>query len=210
MPLVKYRIYELSARAVISYGRQQEGAYAFQLSAAETERCKSLSAPHEQDDNALFYQIMCVLHGDAFTGAPGGQMVTDLSDIIFYMDFSGIFDRSGARKKYLIRQEKAKALFRPEGVSLDFGFGTHRYLAFERSGSMSRQARLSFIREDFYDVVCRRIMMDMTISDCQLSKLYAYNGLMLSSGIRIDGIDIDRPTGWWSLTIRYERPRPQR
>ena len=193
MPLVKYRIYELSARAVISYGRQQDGAYTFHLSAAETERCKSLSAPHEQDDNALFYQIMCVLHGDAFTGTPGGQLVTDLSDIIFYMDFSGIFDRSGARKKHRIRQEKAKALFRPEGVSLDFGSGPHRYLAFERSGSMSRQARLSFIREDFYDAVRRRIMMDMTIGDCQLSKLYAYNGLMLSSGIRIDGIDIDRP-----------------
>ena len=193
MPLVKYRIYELSARAVVSYGRQQEGAYAFHLSAAETEKCKSLSAPHEQDDNALFYQIMCVLHGDAFTGRPGGQLVTDLSDIIFYMDFSGIFDRSGARKKHLIRQEKAKALFRSEGVSLDFGSGPHRYLAFERSGSMSRQARLTFIREDFYDTVRRRIMMDMTIGDCQLSKLYAYNGLMLSSGIRIDGIGIDRP-----------------
>ena len=193
MPLVKYRIYELSARAVISYGRQQECAYAFQLSAAETEKCKSLSASHEQDDNALFYQTMCVLRGDAFTGTPGGQLVTDLSDIIFYMDFSGIFDRSGARKKHLIRQEKAKALFRPEGVSLDFGSGPHRYLAFERSGSMSRQARLSFIREDFYDAVRRRIMMDMTIGDCQLSKLYAYNGLMLSSGIRIDGIGIDRP-----------------
>ena len=193
MPLVKYRIYELSARAVISYGRQQDGTYTFHLSAAETEKCKSLSAPHEQDDNALFYQIMCVLHGDAFTGRPGGQLVTDLSDIIFYMDFSGIFDRSGARKKHLIRQEKAKALFRPEGVSLDFGSGPHRYLAFERSGSMSRQARLSFIREDFYDAVRRRIMMDMTIGDCQLSKFYAYNGLMLSSGIRIDGIGIDRP-----------------
>ena len=113
MPLVKYRIYELSARAVISYGRQQDGAYTFHLSAAETEKCKSLSAPHEQDDNALFYQTMCVLHGDAFTGAPEGQLVTDLSDVIFYMDFSGIFDRSGARKKYRIRQEKAKALFRP-------------------------------------------------------------------------------------------------
>ena len=193
MPLMKYRIYELSARAVISYGRQQDGTYTFHLSAAETEKCKSLSAPHEQDDNALFYQIMCVLHGDAFTGRPGGQLVTDLSDIIFYMDFSGIFDRSGARKKYRIRQEKAKALFRPEGVSLDFGSGPHRYLTFERSGSMSRQARLSFIREDFYDAVRRRIMMDMTIGDCQLSKLYAYNGLMLSSGIRIDGIGIDQP-----------------
>ena len=53
MPLVKYRIYELSARAVISYGRQQDGTYTFHLSAAETEKCKSLSAPHEQDDNAL-------------------------------------------------------------------------------------------------------------------------------------------------------------
>ena len=193
MPLVKYRIYELSARAVISYGRQQEGAYAFHLSAAETEKCTSLSAPHEQDDNALFYQTMCVLHGDAFTGTPGGHLVTDLSDIIFYMDFSGIFDRSGARKKHLIRQEKAKTLFRPEGISLNFGSGAHRYLAFERSGNMSRQARLSFIREDFYDAVRRRIMMDMTIGDCQLSKLYAYNGLMLSSGIRIDGIGIDQP-----------------
>lgn len=193
MPLVKYRIYELSARAVISYGRQQDGTYTFHLSAAETEKCKSLSAPHEQDDNALFYQIMCVLHGDAFTRTPDGQLVTDLSDIIFYMDFSGIFDRSGARKNHLIRQEKAKALFRPEGVSLDFGSGPHRYLAFERSGSMSRQARLAFIREDFYDAVRRRIMMDMTIGDCQLSKLYAYNGLMLSSGIRIDGIGIDQP-----------------
>lgn len=99
MPLVKYRIYELSARAVISYGRQQDGTYTFHLSAAETEKCKSLSAPHEQDDNALFYQIMCVLHGDAFTRTPDGQLVTDLSDIIFYMDFSGIFDRERCQKE---------------------------------------------------------------------------------------------------------------
>lgn len=45
MPLVKYRIYELSARAVISYGRQQECAYAFQLSAAETENANHFPRP---------------------------------------------------------------------------------------------------------------------------------------------------------------------
>lgn len=45
MPLVKYRIYELSARAVISYGRQQEGTYAFHLSAAETERFRIVRCP---------------------------------------------------------------------------------------------------------------------------------------------------------------------
>ena len=50
MPLVKYRIYELSARAVISYGRQQEGAYAFRLSAAETEKS---AAPHATSRTSL-------------------------------------------------------------------------------------------------------------------------------------------------------------
>ncbi|MBD5153604.1 MAG: hypothetical protein HDT15_00625 [Oscillibacter sp.] len=84
-------------------------------------------------------------------------------------------------------------MFRPEGIGLDFGSGEHRYLAFERSNSMSRQARLSFIRADFYDAVRRRIMLDMEINQCQLSKLYAYNGLMLSSGTRVDGIGIDNP-----------------
>lgn len=38
MPLMKYRIYELSARALISYGRERDGAYTFRLSAAETEK----------------------------------------------------------------------------------------------------------------------------------------------------------------------------
>lgn len=84
-------------------------------------------------------------------------------------------------------------MFRPEGVGLDFGSGPHRYVAFERSGSMSRQARLSFIRSDLYDAVRRRVMLGMDIDQCQLSKLYAYNGLMLSSGTRIDGVDIDCP-----------------
>ena len=95
--------------------------------------------------------------------------------MIFYMDFSGIFDRNSTLPRQQIRQEKARDMFRPEGVCLDLGSGMHRYLAFERSGSMSRQSKLSFLREDVYDQVRRRIQMDMTIGDCQLSKLYAYN-----------------------------------
>lgn len=108
------------------------------------------------------------------------------------MDFTGVFDRSAANKKQRVRQDKAQAMFRPEGIGLDFGSGSHRYVAFERSGSMSRQARLSFIRAELYDAVRRRIMLGMDIGQCQLSKPYAYNGLMLSSGTRIDGVDIDR------------------
>lgn len=190
--MTKYWIYELSARAVISYGTQEDSAFHFVLDRAATEKCKRPAALHEQDSNALFFQIMCVLRGDDFAEPEDGRLIPDLADQIFYMDFSGIFDRSGERGRQQLRQEKAKALFRPEGVCLDFGSGPRRYLAFERSGSMSRQAKLAFLRADIYDAVRRRIMMDMTIGDCQLSKLYAYNGLMLSSGVRVEGVDIDR------------------
>ena len=134
---------------------------------------------------------MCVLRGNDYE-EPDDVLLPDLADAIFYMDFSGIFD-SGVTPKIMERQRKAEAMFRPEGVCLDFGTGEHCYLAFERSGSMSRQARLSFIRADLYVTVLRRIMMDLEMGDCQLSKLYAYNGLMLSSGVRVDGVDIDRP-----------------
>ena len=193
MPQTRYRIYELSARAVMSHAAKKDSGYTFHLSRSATERCKAAAALHEQDGNALFFQAMCVLYGNEYSERADGRLITDLSDIIFYMDFSGLFDRRGTQGKQLVRQEKAEAMFQPEGICLDFGTGEHRYLAFERSGSMSRQARLSFLREDFYDAVRCRIMMDMEIRGCQLSKLYAYNGLMLSNGVRIDNIGIDKP-----------------
>ena len=191
MQKIKYRIYRLSARAVMGYGQRDGDWFSFSLNKSATEQCK-INAPHEQEDNALFYQIMDELHGGKFSGPADGKIVTDLADVIFYMDFSGIFDRTSEEKKYTDRLLKAKSMFRPEGVTLDFGSGRHRYLAFERSGSMSREFKLSFIREDLYAAVTRRITMDLTIGMCQLSKLYAYNGLMMSSGKRIDGIGIDK------------------
>ena len=191
--MVKYRIYELSARAVMSHAVSEDGQYTFHLSRTATEKCKIREASHEQESNALFFQIMCELRGNEYQERSDGQIILDLSDLIFYMDFERIFDRSGTKKNQLFRQQKAEAMFRPEGIGLDFGSGEHHYLAFERSNSMSRQARLSFIRADYYDTVRRRIMLDMEIKQCQLSKLYAYNGLMLSSGTRVDGIGIDRP-----------------
>ena len=189
----RYRIYELSARAVMSYAVQESGQWRFALDRRAAEKCRSFSALHEQDGNALFFQIMCVLRGDDFSEPDDGRVIPDLSDVIFYMDFSGIFDGGDASPRQQIRRQKARDMFRPEGVVLDLGAGTCRYLAFERSGSMSRQSRLSFLQEDVYDQVRRRIQMDMTIGDCQLSKLYAYNGLMLSGGVRVEGIGIDKP-----------------
>ena len=183
----KYRIYELSARALIRNAKKDEdGEYRYHLREGATKKCIAFDAPDTQDDCALFYQTMAVLHKGDFLAS---GIVEDLRDIIIYIDFSTIFDhKSGI--KHLERIKKAKAMFRPEGISLDFGNGNYRYFAFERSANMSRQSRLSFIREDFYEPVRERIMLGMKIGECQLAKLYAYNGLIMTDGFRVEDMRI--------------------
>ncbi len=191
MPL-NYRIHMLSAASMLGYAEQTENGYRYRLTKSGTEYCRMKAASQTQEDNALFYQILSVLHGGKPSLPTDGSVVTELSDVIFYMDFSGIFG-TGSSMRQLERQKKAEAMFGPEGITLDFGSGPRTYLAFERSGNMSREARLSFLRADLCETVRRRIMLDLKVGRCQLSKLYAYNGLMLSGGTRIDAVDLTEP-----------------
>lgn len=192
MALQRYRIYELSARAVMSYAREEDGFYKYDLDAAAVEHCLVSSAAHEQDSNALFFQILSHIHGKRFREEVRPEINEELAEIIFYMNFQKVFDTRGLRQREITRQKKAESMFLPEGITLDFGNGPHKYITFERSGNMSRESRLSFIREDLYRPIRQRIMMDLEIKRCQLSKLYAYNGLLLSSGQRIEGIGIEK------------------
>ena len=190
----RYKIYQMSAIALASYAEEKENdVYEYKLSAAATERCKTYTAKHEQSDNALFHQIMCVIKGEDFKIDDEINLVTDLSDVIFYIDFKDIFDRDSDGEIYKRRQAKCKSMFHPNGIELDFGKGPERYVTFEHSNSMGRLSRHAFIRQDICDEVRRRIMLDMKIGMCQLSKLYSYVGLMFSDGTRIDGIDIEKP-----------------
>ena len=188
---VRYKIHSLSAMTLLGYAEQDTDHYRFRLNENEIRQC-IIRADDEQEDNALFYQIMCVLHGGRFPEIEEGSVCKELSDVIFFMDFSGIFDR-GNTGKALERQTKAMDMFRPAGIRLNFGTEEKDYVAFERSNSMSRHARLSFIDSSIVNHVYERIMLDMEIGRCQLSKLYAYNGLMLSGGTRIEGIGIEKP-----------------
>lgn len=184
---MKHKIYELSARMIMRNAKMNDdGVYQFILSENATKKCINPASP-PQEDCALFYQIQQVIETDEniYYGTQNR-----LHHVLIYIDFSRVFDRKPTQKKYIDWQKMAEDMFRPEGISLDFGYGSDRYVAFERSASMSRNARLSFIREDLYEPVRKRIMLDMQIGMCQLSKLYAYNGLMLTDGFRVDDMDI--------------------
>lgn len=187
MAHISYEIPMLSARGIISYAEKQNGeTYTFNLNNSATANCLMNKENSLQQDCAMFYQIMSVLTSDKFIQPKSDTKISELSDVIVYIDFSGIFDRDTKNERIRLRQLKAKSMFRPEGINIDLGTGIKNFVDFERSASMSRNARLSFIRSDIYEKVKARIGLDMNIGLCQLSKLYAYNGLMFSDGTRIE------------------------
>ena len=177
----KYIILEISAQSIISAAIPKDGGYRFYLDASDITK-EYLVENTQQDDCPIFYQAMLVIGENP----DKAEWVSDkLKDISVYINFSGVFERKpvGRVSEY---QKIAEYMFCPEGITLNFGKEDNRYIAFERSASMSRENRLSFIRADVYEPLRERMMLGLHIGLCQLSKLYAYNALLFTSGARYD------------------------
>ena len=71
---MKYRIYELSAMAMMRYAKEENGRTVFRLSEAAVKQCRVSSAPSLQEDCALFYQIICAMRDNRLS-IPSGKMV---------------------------------------------------------------------------------------------------------------------------------------
>ena len=180
----KYIIPEISAQSIIASARQNRGDYRFYFNTTDPTK-EYLVENTLQDDCPIFYQAMLALG----KSASADYTPDALRDVFVYIDFSGIFDRKPVGR-VLEQQRIAEYMFRPDGIVLNFGKEDHRYIAFERSASMSRQNRLAFVRSDVYEPLRERMMLGMNIGNCQLSKLYAYNALLFTSGARYIGTDI--------------------
>ena len=180
----KYIIPEISAQSIIASARQTGDGYSFYFDTTDPSK-EYLVERTLQDDCPIFYQAMLVLGKKS-----DSAVLSDaLSDVFVYIDFSGIFDRKPAGR-VLEHQRIAEYMFRPEGIKINFGKEDHVYIAFERSASMSRENRLAFVRADVYESLRERMMLGMNIGDCQLSKLYAYNALLFTSGARYNNTSI--------------------
>lgn len=176
---LRYRIPELSVFRILPTVTENNGNLYLYLDPEDPSK-ENLVTYTLQDDCAMFYQAMRVLNKRT-----EDEVCDALSHAFVYMDFSGIYDRAAAGR-ILTMQEHAEKLFQPEGIWIDLGKGYVQYLAFERSANMSRNCKLSFVRADLYEPLRERMMLGMHIGQCQLSKLYAYNGLLFTGGRRIN------------------------
>lgn len=182
MRLQKYHILQISARTLLAGAAKTENGYRFYFDTESASNSHAITKT-VQSDCGMYRQLLLALNG---AEQRNQELVSDdLLEAIVYLDFSGVFDRRpvGWIKEL---QERAEWMFRPEGILVDFGKNTYRFVAFERSASMSRENKLSFIREDLFAPLWERITLGMEIRQCRLSKLYAYNGLLFSDGKRIE------------------------
>ena len=179
MKLEGFKIFQIPARNMITAARKKGEGYSFEFDPYD-DSSEYLVEKTYQDDCPMFWQAKAVLQ-ELGIDMPFGENC--LSETFIYIDFSGIFDRKpvGRVKE---QQEIASHMFRKEGVEIYKRQGSCRYIAFERSASMSRNNVLAFVREEVYEPLRKRMMLGMTIGKCQLSKLYAYNGLMFTNGFR--------------------------
>ena len=106
MKNIRYMIHTLSAKAIMSFSKENEdGSYSFQLSKNETVKCKLNRNYLLQDDMPICFQAMCVLNGNGYKYEKPFRDNEALLDILVYIDFSGIFDRYSQQKKYTDRQK---------------------------------------------------------------------------------------------------------
>ncbi len=190
MKLMRYLIPQISAKSIISFARKKGDGYYFEFDPYETSQEYCVEKTY-QDNCAMFEQAQMILLKQGAEKSSGTEC---LYEVFVYIDFSGIFDRKPVGKT-LEQQKIAEYMFGPEGINIYKQRGMCRYLAFERSASMSRSNVLAFVREDMYEPLRERMMLGMDIGQCQLSKLYAYNGLMFSSGSGRIGSDMLTSTG---------------
>ena len=152
------------------------------------------------NDNALFYQIRKQL-----TEGEEGAGEDFLINKLLFIDFGELFNSTNLEEATFDDYRKKKKeelegdnglgyrlrwLFDPcNGIQISFdGHKWVTFVPFDKSNSMARNARISFIDKSIKSKIDKRLLLDIDFRRIEVvySKFYSYRGLYLSSGYRID------------------------
>ena len=156
-----------------------------------------------QKDAPVFQQIIHILEKgehpadlDCCKAEAPASEEDILRRTILYVDFSEIFESTASSEELKsIAKEMIEQGFSLVWKKKDGSTDERTYAAFDKSGSMSRKSRMSFVDTEIYDELDRRILLDIDFGKLFpggiiLSKYYAYRGLYFSSGTRVPREDL--------------------
>ena len=177
----EYKVFTLNARELINLCEDSNYNRCFDLNSGYLR--SKLIRPGKDNDryysaSALLDQICKTLTTE---GVDKESAKEQLTRNLVFLDFG----QSGING---IEEQTEKLI--DEGFSLRFPENDSfiRFAPFEKSASMSRNNVISFINEDIFNAVNKRLGLDLDWTSIKLipSKYYAYRGLYLTDGQRID------------------------
>lgn len=204
MTMQTYELMTLNAQEMLRFNEivkdVQTGNYTIRYCynlADRTIRNTVIKSVDLYEESALTYQIGKEL--------AEGQ---DLTKFLIYVDFNNLFSSRNSKKKETNQEDpeaekptpskeglqrisadkKMRILFR-NGVTLRFDDGTEKtFVPFDKSASMARASRITFIAKDIKGKVDKRLMLGIPHDRIRtkLSKLYAYRGLYLTAARRLN------------------------
>ena len=156
-------------------------------------------------ESAFFYQIKKHLTEQNIVSKDTWNE-TSLKDYVFFVDFKNVFPETDLDESYkkihfadeewkdVPADNKAFQLFE-NGIQVVCDRNGEKiektFLPFDKSNSMARESRITFIDKEIYEGVNNRLMLGVSnLSPMNLSKLYAYRGLYLTNANRIDSEEL--------------------
>ena len=82
MAKLRYLIRRLSVQAMLSYAKPTDQEhYSFALTPAQTKSIIMGDGDTWQEDNAIFFQAMCILRGEKYKEPTSDTLISDLADV---------------------------------------------------------------------------------------------------------------------------------
>lgn len=194
--MIRYKQLKLNAKMLIRFceitpTRENKECFKFDL------QNKAMYNAVVQDtlfseDCALFHQLAKVLRFEDMLSSDNKQ--TTIIDNLLYrlvvVDFASIYNMNDSQKEHdkkKLMLEKVKLLIE-NGFVLQNGNKTTHFMPFDKSENMNRQSRITFIDNDIYDDINKRLNIGIDFGKIAvtLSKYYAYRGLYLSTSQSTD------------------------
>lgn len=174
----RYSVFKLNAEKILILNEKSNLNYAMDLDKSEI---------YNNIVDEMLYMENCALF-DQFCLLLKKKIATDeLSDELLYkfviVDFSSIY------KQNPIPKEEAVRYLIEHGFTLCHKQEKIHFVAFDKSGNMSRKCRLSFISSEYLEAMNHRLNLDMQFDKVKLNKYYAYRGLYLSTAKRVGDLE---------------------
>ena len=187
---VRFNIQYVSAANVLGMAKhdKDKNDYFFNLDYFQT---KHVLLSTEPSSASILFRQICLEKDNSVWNRireNPSQYRDYLKEDIVFVDFQDVpFTENSKNDTLDIKIVKA---FLKNGFSLTYtdnedDKGTH-YSCFDRSSSMSKDKKVSFIKTNLLENIDKRVSMGLCPKEVNLSKYLAYRGLALTSGTSID------------------------